>query len=230
MILLILGAYVLGSVPTGFWLAKTLKGIDIRQYGSGSTGATNVWRCMGKGPGITVFIVDLLKGFAPVFVTIALTANPEFSEMDEHSLMPVLVALAALIGHSKSIFLNFQGGKSAATGLGTLLALKPAVGTATFASWLLMLALFKIVSLASIMATLLCGVYMAWAKAPASYVVYCVLGFAYVTYRHKANIERMLKGTEPRLSNNSLNLTRSDQEAKNGLVQPAEPKPKAESK
>lgn len=230
MILLILGAYVLGSVPTGFWLAKALKGIDIRQYGSGSTGATNVWRCMGKGPGITVFIVDLLKGFAPVFVAIALTANPEFSEMDKHSLMPVLVALAALIGHSKSIFLNFQGGKSAATGLGTLLALKPAVGMATFASWLLMLTLFKIVSLASIMATLLCGVYMASAQAPASYVVYCVLGFAYVTYRHKANIERMLKGTEPRLSNNSLNLTRSDEQAKNDLIQPAEPKPNAESK
>jgi glycerol-3-phosphate acyltransferase PlsY len=190
--------YLSGSIPTGYWLAKWLKGIDIRQHGSGSTGATNVWRCVGKLPGISVFIIDLLKGFLPVYLTVCLTNSlPPLA--DPYSIMPVLTSLAALIGHSKSIFLDFQGGKSAATGLGTLLALKPIVSLETFVTWILMLWLTKIVSLSSIVAVASCGLYMFLAKAPAIFVLYCILGFIYVTYRHKANIERLLNGTEPRL-------------------------------
>jgi glycerol-3-phosphate acyltransferase PlsY len=227
MLLLIVVSYVMGSIPTGYWLTRALKGIDIRNYGSGSTGATNVWRCVGKGPGISVFFIDLAKGLIPVRLAIALTLLPNFQAMDQYHLLPVLAALAALIGHSKSVFLNFQGGKSAATGLGTLLALKPIVGTATFATWLLLLFAFKIVSLASIIATGFCGVYMALAKMPVSYVVYCILGFAYVTYRHKANIERMLKGTEPRIGKKGADLTRLPDETQNASSQLIEPKNKA---
>jgi len=227
MILLVLASYVIGSIPTGYWLTKVLKGIDIRQYGSGSTGATNVWRCVGKGPGICVFFIDLLKGLLPVRVALAFDLAPDFAALDVHHLLPVFVALAALIGHSKSVFLNFQGGKSAATGLGTLLALKPLVGTATFATWLCVLYAFRIVSLASIVATGFCGVYMAIAKAPVSFVVYCILGFAYVTYRHKANIQRMLNGTEPRLSEKSKDLTKLADEERNGMSKSIEPQSKA---
>jgi glycerol-3-phosphate acyltransferase PlsY len=198
LVLMVPIGYLSGSIPTGYWLAKWLKGIDIRQHGSGSTGATNVWRCVGKLPGISVFIIDLLKGFLPVYLTVCLTNSlPPLA--DPYSIMPVLTSLAALIGHSKSIFLDFQGGKSAATGLGTLLALKPIVSLETFVTWILMLWLTKIVSLSSIVAVASCGLYMFLAKAPAIFVLYCILGFIYVTYRHKANIERLLNGTEPRL-------------------------------
>lgn len=224
MLLLVICSYVMGSIPTGYWLTKALKGIDIRDYGSGSTGATNVWRCVGKGPSIAVFFIDLAKGLIPVRAAIALLTIPDFAAMDMYHLLPVLAALAALIGHSKSVFLNFQGGKSAATGLGTLLALKPIVGASTFATWLLLLFAFKIVSLASIIATGFCGVYMAMAKMPVSYIVYCILGFAYVTYRHKANIQRMLNGTEPRIGKKSADLTRLPGEAQEAPSQLIEPK------
>ncbi len=198
LILLVVFSYLVGSVPTGYWLVKWLKGIDIRQHGSGSTGATNVWRCVGKIPGVSVFFFDLLKGFLPVQVAILLAHYlPHLS--DPHALMPIFAATGALVGHSKSIFLNFQGGKSAATGLGTLLALKPFVSIETFLTWLVVLSVTKIVSISSILAVASCGFYMFLAKAPVIYVVYCILGFVYVTYRHKSNIERLLNGTEPRL-------------------------------
>lgn len=196
-------SYLLGSIPTGYWLTKALKGIDIRQFGSGSTGATNVYRCVGKWPGIAVFFIDLAKGIIPVRTALAVTAVIGVGAADPHHLWPIAAALAALIGHSKSIFLNFQGGKSAATGLGTLLALNPLVGALTFLSWLVILYSLRFVSLASIVATAFCGAFMALCQSPISYVAYCILGFAYVTYRHKANIERLLKGTEPRIGDKS---------------------------
>lgn len=197
--LMIICSYLLGSLPTGYWLVKALKSVDIRQYGSGSTGATNVWRCAGKGAGISVFIIDLLKGVLAVWA--ALSLEGQFY-LDQYRLAPVAMALAALIGHSRSIFLKFQGGKGAATGLGTLLALQPMVGFATFLTWLCLIYIGRIVSLASIVATGLCSIYMALSKAPSSYVVYCLVGFAYVTWCHKANIVRIIKGVEPRLGQN----------------------------
>jgi acyl phosphate:glycerol-3-phosphate acyltransferase len=194
----ILAAYVVGSIPTGYWLVKALKGIDIREYGSGSTGATNVWRCAGKAAGITVFVIDLLKGFWPV--QIAAQCRPDVIPLPEPvGLFPVLMAGAALIGHSKSVFLGFQGGKSAATGLGTLVALNPLVGFLTFLTWLVVVLIGRIVSVGSIVAVASCIFYMALFKSPMPYVVYCVAGFIYVTWRHKENIKRLLKGTEPRI-------------------------------
>jgi glycerol-3-phosphate acyltransferase PlsY len=229
VVLLTVLSYLLGSIPTGYWLTKALKGIDIRQYGSGSTGATNVWRCVGKWAGITVFFIDSIKGVIPVRVAIFLTSLGGPID-DTYHLVPILAALAALIGHSKSIFLNFQGGKSAATGLGTLLALKPIVGSATFGTWLCVLFVSRIVSLSSILATGCCGIYMALAMAPLSYVVYCILGFAYVTYRHKANIERMLNGSEPRLGKKSASVGRSKAPGQMQTAESSEPPKIAESK
>jgi glycerol-3-phosphate acyltransferase PlsY len=213
-ILLIVAAYLCGSIPTGYWLAKAMFGIDIRQHGSGSTGATNVWRCVGKWPGIAVFFIDLFKGVLPVRLAIWLGDSCACFNSDIYRIIPVAIALAALIGHSKSVFLNFSGGKSAATGLGTLLALQPLVGTATFLTWCCIVSLTRIVSLASILATASCGIYMAISQAPISYIVYCILGFAYVTYRHKANIDRMLEGTEPRLG--SKNEAKNESQSESG--------------
>jgi acyl phosphate:glycerol-3-phosphate acyltransferase len=230
MVLLVFSSYLIGSIPTGYWLAKIVKGIDIRQHGSGSTGATNVWRCVGKAAGVSVFLIDVLKGALPVGIAVALNSNSEYAALDRNQLLPLVVALTALVGHSKSIFLNFQGGKSAATGLGTLFALNPTVGFVTFVSWLSMVYAFRLVSLASIVATAICGIYMAFAGAPTSYVAYCILGFIYVTYRHKANVQRLLNGTEPRLGSTPADLTSAPAEVKNDSIRMNESQSKAESK
>lgn len=210
-VIFILVGYIVGSIPTGFWVAKILKNIDIRQYGSGSTGATNIWRCVGKGPGAFVFAVDLFKGILPVWaVTMAEQTHVVSHLMLQPHLTQVLVAAAALIGHSKSIFLSFQGGKSAATGLGTLIALNPVVGGLTFLTWLIVLWFTRIVSISSILAVASCGIYMALCHEPLPYVLYGIAGFLYVTYRHKTNIKRLLKGNEPRLGDKSSHIHKSN--------------------
>ena len=196
--------YLIGSIPTGYWLAKQLKNIDIRKVGSGSTGATNVYRCVGKTAGISVFLIDFLKGYLPVLFAVnnsggiiyPLGPSPLAIQM-----FGVLTAAIVLIGHSRSIFLNFQGGKSAATGLGTLFALDFRVGLFTFLTWITVLYLGKMVSLASILATACCIPYMILFGGPLPYTVYCILGFIYVSFRHKDNIKRILAGKEPKIGN-----------------------------
>ena len=198
--LLIFACFIFGGMPSGYWLAKALKGIDIREHGSGSTGATNVWRCVSKPAGVTVFLLDLLKGFFPVLLAIHLTEgrlSAEWQFLPDHA-APVAAALATLVGHSKSVFLGFRGGKSAATGLGTLFAMKWQVGSATFLSWLTLVLVTKIVSVASIAGSLLCGIYFFLFHAPFAYVVYGGLAFVYITIRHKANLKRLCKGEEPK--------------------------------
>ena len=122
--LLLAMAYLLGSIPTGYLVAKLLKGIDIREHGSGNTGATNVLRVVGKPAGISVLIIDLLKGVAAIMGTRWLyplsQSNPSASTL---AWLVTLSGLLAILGHSRSIWLGFTGGKSAATGLGVILAL-----------------------------------------------------------------------------------------------------------
>jgi glycerol-3-phosphate acyltransferase PlsY len=200
-------AYVLGSIPTGYWVAKS-RGIDITKVGSGSTGATNVYRCCGKAAGIFVFVIDILKGYLPVLIASILDQGDkaqEWSFIYPH-LVPTLVALSTLIGHSKSVFLGFKGGKSAATGLGTLLALQPLAALCTFATWISLVYLTRIVSLASIAAVAASVGYFALFKAPLAFTGYCAVGFVYITWRHKANIQRMLAGTEPRVGDKPKEL------------------------
>jgi glycerol-3-phosphate acyltransferase PlsY len=201
-------AYIIGSIPTGYWLAKQLKGIDIRQMGSGSTGATNVYRCVGKAAGISVFVIDFLKGYLPVVFAAGISMSATYMSIDHiwrptdvYKLFPVFIAASVLVGHSRSIFLDFKGGKSAATGLGTLFALDFRVGLFTFITWITVLYLGKIVSIASILATASCIPYMILFKGPPAYIVYCILGFIYVAFRHKENIKRILAGKEPKIGN-----------------------------
>lgn len=198
---IIICGYLMGSIPTGYWLVKALKGIDIRTFGSGSTGATNVWRCAGKAAGLSVFAADVLKGYIPVALAVYLDSflySTDWSFVYAH-LIPAIVAGAALVGHSRSIFLKFQGGKSAATGLGTLLALSPLGGLCTFLTWGLVVKTTRWVSLASILGVGSCPLWFWLFGAPLPSIGYCVFGFIYVTYRHKANIKRMLNGTEPKV-------------------------------
>jgi acyl phosphate:glycerol-3-phosphate acyltransferase len=200
-------AYLLGSTPTGYLAGKLLRGIDIREHGSRSTGATNVLRTLGKWPALAVLIIDVLKGAAAIvfagwffrWLTTLPSATPPF---DQQTLLPwavCLAGLAALLGHSLSVWLNFTGGKSAATGLGVLLAMSWPVGLGAAAVFVIALAIFRIVSLGSMMAALTAIILVFGLEQPLPYRLLVIAGAIYVIVRHRANIRRLLAGTEPRL-------------------------------
>jgi glycerol-3-phosphate acyltransferase PlsY len=203
-------AYLLGAIPTGYLAGKLLRGIDLREQGSGSTGATNVLRTVGPWPALAVLVIDLLKGAAAILFARWfypwLCALPSIAAPDPQRLTPWAVSLAGLavvLGHSRSIWLGFRGGKSAATGLGVLLALSWPVGLGAAAAFGLVLALTRIVSLSSMLGAvtaiaLICGL-----PQPAAYRVLVIAGGAYVVARHRANIGRLLAGTEPRVGRSS---------------------------
>ncbi len=199
--LFILIGYLLGSIPTGYLAGKWLKGIDIRQEGSGSTGATNVLRTLGKPAGITVLLFDVLKGaLAVMIVKIAyLLLQVDLIPLTWQAWLVLWVGVAAIFGHSRSIFLNFTGGKSVATSLGVFLAMTPLVGLATLGTFLLVLGLSGIVSLGSIIGAIAINIYMIMAHAPVPYLILSIFAGIYVIVRHQANIERLLQGTEPKI-------------------------------
>jgi acyl phosphate:glycerol-3-phosphate acyltransferase len=198
-------AYLLGSIPTGYTAVKLLKGIDIREVGSGSTGATNVLRTLGKGPGAFVLVVDCLKGVLSVFL-IYWFFDARIQNLLPQSVnsewLPWLVTLAgifAVLGHSKSIFLGFTGGKSVATSLGVLLAMNWQVGLATFSVFAVVIAISRIVSLSSISGAVAVSIFMVLFHQPLAYILFGVAGGLYVIIRHRSNIQRLFAGTEPKL-------------------------------
>lgn len=197
--LLLIGAYLLGSIPTGFLAGKMLKGIDIRQEGSGSTGATNVLRTLGKVPAVIVLLIDTLKGIGAIALV---NAFYNFNSVLPEFWQPWLVAgaaLAAIIGHSKSVWLNFTGGKSVATGLGVLLAMSLPVGLGTLGIFGLFLAISRIVSLGSIAGAIAVNLLMILLHVPLAYQLFGAIAGVYVIWRHRSNIQRLLEGTEPQL-------------------------------
>lgn len=198
---LILVAYLFGSIPTGYWAGKLLKGIDIRQEGSGSTGATNVLRTLGKVPGIAVLSIDILKGMGAVgLVSVWYQWGlPDSIPEAWQAALITLTAIAAIVGHSKSIWLNFTGGKSVATSLGVLFVMNPWVALGTLGSFLVTIALTRIVSISSIIGAIAVPVLMVIFQQPFPYVLFGIVGGIYVIVRHKTNITRLLAGTEPKL-------------------------------
>ncbi|MDO8976785.1 MAG: glycerol-3-phosphate 1-O-acyltransferase PlsY [Reyranella sp.] len=194
----IVAAYLLGSIPTGYLAGRLLRGIDIREQGSGSTGATNVLRTLGKGPALAVLLVDVLKGVAAILL--ARWLYP-WLEMPEGRVpwTVCLCGLAVLLGHSRSVWLGFTGGKSAATGLGVLLALSWPVGVGAAAVFALVLALARIVSLGSMLAALTAIALVHVLPEPLPYRLLVVAGGLYVIALHRANIGRLVAGTEPKV-------------------------------
>jgi glycerol-3-phosphate acyltransferase PlsY len=206
-------AYLFGSTPTGYLAGKLLKGIDVREHGSKSTGATNVLRTLGKWPALVVIVVDVLKGvaaivfarwFYPWLYTLPSVTPP--TALDLETLAPwavCLAGLAILLGHSRSIWLNFTGGKSAATGLGVLLAMSWPVGLGAATAFGVVVAVFRIVSLGSMLAALTAIALICGLEQPLPYRLLVIAGSIYVIGRHRANIQRLLAGTESRLGKGS---------------------------
>ena len=185
-------AYLIGSIPTGYLIVKTKTGDDIRKIGSGSTGATNVKRVLGKKWFFIVMILDAIKGAFPVVLGKIAAGYAG----DKIGIIAVLCAVFVIIGHSKPIFLQFKGGKSVASGVGTILALNPFVGLLIALIWGVITYISKYVSLGSIIALLISPVLMYLFKNPLCYIIYCVIAAIYIVYLHRENIKRLIKGEE----------------------------------
>jgi glycerol-3-phosphate acyltransferase PlsY len=184
--------YLLGSVPFGLLIARWWKGIDIRQAGSGNIGATNVFRVCGRAAGSTVFVLDVLKGLVPPLVGGAF-----------HFSSPWIIgaALAAIMGHVYSIFLKFKGGKGIATGLGAFLGVAWQVGLLGLGIFAAMLAIFRMVSVASIFGALSLPFSMYYFYPGDKYrLAMAVIAAIIGVYKHRSNIQRILAGTESRVS------------------------------
>lgn len=197
LILIIVGivmllSYLIGSIPTGYIIVKLKTGQDIRTVGSGSTGATNVKRVLGKKWFFIVMLLDAFKGALPV-----LLAKMWVGETLGVGLFPVLAAISVIIGHSKPIFLQFKGGKSVASGVGTILALNWQIGLLIALVWGIITYFTKYVSVGSIIALALSPFLMHYlGHAPLGYTLYCALGAIYIIYLHRQNIARLIKGEE----------------------------------
>jgi acyl phosphate:glycerol-3-phosphate acyltransferase len=201
--------YLIGSIPTAYIFGKLLKGIDIRQYGSGNVGATNAMRVLGKGIGITVLALDIVKGFLPLllmgdFFALKLSQlNPEITY--------ILLGVSCICGHNWTIFLNFKGGKGIASTLGVLLALSLKIQglgliiALVLLTWIFVFAINRIVSLASITAAICLPLYIILFRSHFYYgqrttmIIAGVLLSIFTIYRHKANIQRLMEGKEKKI-------------------------------
>jgi glycerol-3-phosphate acyltransferase PlsY len=192
-------AYLLGSIPTGFLVAQA-KGVDIRAVGSGNIGATNVLRTLGKPAGIFVFFMDAFKGWvAVVWMTrLALLAFGLSADATRLEVCHIIAALCAILGHNYTCWLNFKGGKGIATSAGVLLALVPWALVTIFVTWIVVFALTRYVSLASLAASAALP-FASWATHESLTKVIVTGAMAVLAiYKHKGNIQRLFNGTEPR--------------------------------
>lgn len=204
MILLpiVLLSFLLGSLPFSLMLARWVAGIDLRQVGSGNVGATNVARSVGFKWGLLAFVLDGCKGFLPVLIASQIAASPE---LNTHA--QVLAGVAAVVGHMFPPWLGFKGGKGVATAFGVVLALAPWGSLAALATFLLVMALSRIVSLSSIAAVLSFGVFQLlrfrgglWTAQTWSLGVFSIAVPLLIVLQHRANIVRLIRGEERRFS------------------------------
>jgi len=186
--LMIIICYLIGSMPFGYIVAKVVKKIDIRDYGSGNIGATNAFRVLGPWLASLVLIGDLLKGFLAIVL---------FYQLNIDSLFVIILGgLAVIGGHDWSIFLKFKGGKGIATTYGVFLALNPKIALLSALIWLIVIALTRYASLASILSLSVLVVLMLWFRQPQEYIIFSIIILALALYRHRGNILRLKEGKE----------------------------------
>jgi glycerol-3-phosphate acyltransferase PlsY len=190
-LLAVLGGYLLGSMPFGYWVPKLVRGEDIRTEGSGNVGASNVFRVYGRSLGIPVALLDIAKGFAAA--ALGLWAGG--------ALIGVLAAAAAMVGHAYPVFLRFQkGGKMVATAGGATLALAPLAAVICIAVWLVVFVATRYASLASLVTALALAVLVVVLDYPWPIIAFGIAGGAAVIALHRQNIRRLLGGTEHRFA------------------------------
>jgi glycerol-3-phosphate acyltransferase PlsY len=189
LVFLVLAAYLLGSVPFGFIIAR-IWNIDIRQHGSGNIGATNILRTLGPVPAGLVFILDFLKGTLAVYIGYWVGGDP---------LVVLLLGVAVIFGHMFPVFLGFKGGKGAATGLGVLAALAPEVFLVSMLLVAVIIVATRYVSLASIIVPFVAAALMLILKKPLPYAAATLFVAIIILIRHIPNLKRLRKGTEPRI-------------------------------
>jgi glycerol-3-phosphate acyltransferase PlsY len=188
-VLVVLGGYLLGSVPFGYWLVRVARGEDVRRTGSGNIGGTNVWRTYGRYYGIPVVLFDVAKGFVPALVGTLLVGE----------LAGVLAGGAAMLGHWRPLFLRFQkGGKTVATAGGTFLGVAPLLGLIGVGVWIVVFVLSRYASLASIVTALALPFIGLALGEPWPVITFAAIAAAAVVVLHKGNITRLRAGTESR--------------------------------
>jgi glycerol-3-phosphate acyltransferase PlsY len=196
--ILIILAYLIGSIPTAVWVSKRIYGIDIREHGSGNAGATNTFRVLGSKAGSAVMLVDMLKGFLAVKLSL-LSVFPWYSEQITN--LQIFLGLAAVVGHIFPIWADFRGGKGIATLFGMILAIQPLVAVSLVGVFLAMLFLTRYVSLSSISASVAFPLLILFIfRAPElSYRVFAIATACLVVLTHYKNISRLLHGNESKV-------------------------------
>ena len=189
-VIVFLAAYLLGSIPNGLIFGRLIWHKDLRRYGSGNLGATNAWRVIGKPAGMLIFALDFLKGTLSVLLAQLAVGTP---------LVMVIAGLLAILGHSRSIFLKFSGGRGVATGLGVIAVLMPSVTSIVFFAWLVIVLATRYVSLGSIVASILVPILALALGYELEFVIFGVIAAAFITIRHKENIIRLLNGSENKI-------------------------------
>lgn len=193
---LLVAAYVLGAIPFGVLVARA-KGVDILKVGSGNIGATNVNRVLGKGPGIAVWILDVLKSLVPTLVARFLLTTP-LAGLDPQTQW-FLVGLAAVVGHCASPFLGFKGGKGISTALGAIIGTAPLVALLCFALFAFVLWTTRYMAIASTVGVSSVVLFILLVPGNTRQLIpIFVLLSLFVAYRHRANFERLRNGTEPK--------------------------------
>lgn len=199
-IVIALGAYLLGSIPTGFLVART-RGVDIRTVGSKNMGATNVFRVLGKGPGILVLLVDALKGWGAIALSRYLVHSyfPSDGGLNE-SIASIVAGLFSILGHIYTCWLKFQGGKGIATSAGVMVALVPWALLVSLITWLTAFGTTRYVSIASVTASAVLPIATWFTTHDRMLTVVVSLVAALAIYKHKTNLQRLRNGTENRFN------------------------------
>jgi len=208
--------YLIGSIPVGLIVGRLTRGIDVREYGSGMTGATNVIRTSGMKAGIFVILCDIAKGIAPVYVGLALARAAGVGATDDRAWAAAAAGIAAVCGHIWPVFAGFRGGRAVASGYGAALAMNPLAAAALIPLAAVVVAGVRIMSVMSItMAPALAALYVVLAAldvSPWAYAVYGCVAAALIVYKHRPNIERLLAGTEPKIGRGGARRDAAEQE------------------